>query len=208
MATNLFKYIGIALGVLVVGVVGSVTALNSKKAPVSSTSDAVSTSSIGNVAANTNSTPTPTFPRSSGVTGTVSRWFYDDDEGDDEGDGSGSAPTTPVTVPPPATVPKNYVALYKDGTYSANGTYNSPGGQDQIAVTLVLKNDIVTDATVTTVVADRTSQKYQDKFIAGFKQYVVGQNISSLKLTVVSGASLTPIGFNDALAKIKANAKV
>ncbi len=114
---------------------------------------------------------------------------------------------TPVVTntPPPATAPKNYV--YKNGTYSANGTYNSPGGQDEIAVTVTLVNDIITDATVTSVVADRTSSRYQNRFITGYKQYVVGKNIASVNLTNVSGSSLTPIGFNNALVQIKSQAK-
>ena len=179
---SLYKKIGIALGVVVLGAVGTVTAVSEKKAPV---------------VAVTNNVPAPTA--------TVSRWFSDDD-GEDEG---GNRTTqTPVPVPPPATTPKNYVSTYKNGTYSANGTYSSPGGQDQIAVTITLVNDIVTDATVTSVIADNTSLKYQNRFISGYKQYVVGQNISSLNLTVFSGSSLTPIGFNDALAQIKAQAKV
>jgi hypothetical protein len=42
---------------------------------------------------------------------------------------------------------------------------------------------------------------------ADYKQYVVGKKIDEVQLTKVSGSSLTPQGFNDALAKIKAEAK-
>ena len=111
------------------------------------------------------------------------------------------------TVATASTTPVVGKLEYKDGTYTANGKYMSPGGPDEIAVILTIKNDIVTDADVKTVVADKTSQKYQDKFISGYKQVVIGKKLSDLKLTKVSGASLTPEGFNDALTKIKAQAK-
>ena len=111
----------------------------------------------------------------------------------------------------PATVPKQTTAkatsVYKNGTYSATGSYMSPGGYDQVGVTLTLANDIITDVSVTPMAGDHTSSRYQSRFISGYKQYVVGKTIASVNLTNVSGASLTPIGFNDALAQIKAQAK-
>jgi len=55
---------------------------------------------------------------------------------------------------------------------------------------------------------NRESQHYQSRFLSGYKQYVVGKNISSVNLTNVSGSSLTPIGFDNALTQIKAQAKV
>jgi hypothetical protein len=113
--------------------------------------------------------------------------------------------TTPVTTTKqPSDKPKT---AYKNGTYSATGFYMSPGGPDKLNVTLTIANDVVTDATVTQAAGDNTSVKYQEKFISGYKQYVIGQKIDTLNLTKVSGASLTPIGFNDALAQIKVKAK-
>jgi hypothetical protein len=201
---NPFKYIGIGLGVVVVGVVGLVTLANERSTPASAIS--MNAASSSTVAETVTTKKTSTKSPASTVVNTVSRWFSDDDgEGDDGG--SRSTTATPTVVPPPATTPKNYVAVYKNGTYSANGTYNSPGGQDQISVSVTLVNDIITDATVTSIVADRTSQKYQNNFIAGYKQYVVGQNIANVNLTVVSGSSLTPVGFNNALTQIKVQAK-
>ena len=111
-------------------------------------------------------------------------------------------PTTPT--PPPIDIPKS---VYKNGTYSATGSYMSPGGYDQIGVSITLKNDIITGSSVINMGGDRRSQRYQDQFISGYQQYVVGQNIAKVFLTKISGASLTPSGFNDALTQIKAQAK-
>ena len=200
---NSLKKIGVLVGVLTVGVVGAVTYVSEKQTatPILA-NNTTSTTSLQTIPQTPTPAGTPVTPPQKSV------WNYvsDDEEGDDEG--SSKTPATPTTPPPPATIPKNYVAVYKNGTYTANGVYNSPGGQDEIAVSVTLTNDIITDTTVTSVRADRTSLRYQDKFIAGYKQYVVGQNINSVNLTVVSGSSLTPDGFNAALTKIKAQAKV
>jgi uncharacterized protein with FMN-binding domain len=118
-------------------------------------------------------------------------------------------PTTPTpvdTTPVPA-VTDTKTLRYKNGTYTATGSYNSPGGPDQIGVSITISNDIVTAASVTPMPGDRTSARYQGMFASGYQSYVVGKDIDSIKLNVVSGSSLTPIGFNDALAKIKAEAK-
>lgn len=97
---------------------------------------------------------------------------------------------------------------YKDGVYSVTASYDSPGGMDNLGVSLTLKNGIVTDANVTNMANDRTSSRYQDKFISGYKQYVIGKSIDSIHLDAVSGSSLTPIGFNSALDQIKAKAQI
>lgn len=116
--------------------------------------------------------------------------------------------TTPVKdTTPPSDVVKQTTYLYKDGNYSATGSYMSPGGPDQVEVELTLKKDIVTGITVTPKPGDNTSAKYQAKFISGYKSYVVGKNIADISLTKVSGSSLTSKGFNEALSKIKSQAK-
>jgi hypothetical protein len=115
-----------------------------------------------------------------------------------------STSTIPTTVPP---VTKPSVSAYKDGTYSADGHYVSPGGAQTLHVTLTLTNDVVTAATVTDGSIDPESRHYQQIFIASYKSQVVGKDISTLNLSKVSGSSLTPGGFDDAVAKIKIAAK-
>ena len=70
-----------------------------------------------------------------------------------------------------------------------------------------MKNDVITDATVISNATRPNSVIFQGKFISGFKTLVVGKNIDEVHLDKVSGSSLTPGGFNDALAKIKLEAK-
>jgi len=127
-----------------------------------------------------------------------------------ESDDGGAVANTPVVSTPPtpvATIPKNYTSVYKNGNYSATGSYDSPGGTENVSVSLTLTNDIITNVSVTSGAYDRRSQSYQNIFIANYKQYVIGKNIASVNLGKISSSSLTPIGFNDALLKIKAQAK-
>lgn len=118
---------------------------------------------------------------------------------------SSSNPTPTATTPAPTPAPTT-TSLYKDGTYTATGSYMSPGGSDQIAVTVTLKNDIITDASVTPKPGDNTSARYENIFATNYKQYVVGKDITTLKLTKVSGSSLTSAGFNAAIKQIEAQA--
>jgi uncharacterized protein with FMN-binding domain len=97
---------------------------------------------------------------------------------------------------------------YKDGTYTALGDYTSPGGAEQIKVTVTLKDDIITDATVVSLATRPETKLNQNKFISGFKAQVIGKKITDVVLSKVSGSSLTPGGWNNAISKIEAQAQV
>lgn len=97
-------------------------------------------------------------------------------------------------------------ATYKDGTYTAPGTYASPGGTEKISVTLTLAKNIITAMQVTTVKADPTATGYEAMFEGGITAVTVGKDIATLNVGVVAGSSLTSLGFNQALDAIKANA--
>ncbi|PIQ71931.1 hypothetical protein COZ40_00925 [Candidatus Roizmanbacteria bacterium CG_4_10_14_3_um_filter_39_13] len=96
---------------------------------------------------------------------------------------------------------------YKDGEYTQEGDYTSPGGPEQIEVRLTLKNGIIEQAEVTSKAVLAKSKFMQGVFIENFKPLVVGKNIKDLNLGKIAGSSLTPKGFNDAVEKIKAEAK-
>ena len=117
-----------------------------------------------------------------------------------------STPTTPI--PTPAPVPTTLTTRYRDGTYSTVGEYVSPGGEESISVKLTLAGDVITSAEVISNATRPNSVKYQGQFISGYKTLVVGKNIDDVVLDKVSGSSLTPKGFNDALSKIKIEARV
>lgn len=97
--------------------------------------------------------------------------------------------------------------IYKNGIYSSVGNYISPGGAESIDVQMTLSNDVITHVTVVAKADLPASQFWQEAFIKGHKEFVVGKKIDEVNLTKVSGASLTPKGFNDAIAKIKVQAR-
>ena len=98
-------------------------------------------------------------------------------------------------------------AMFKDGTYSAEGDYVTHVGPKHIKVTITLKDDLITAADVVNEADDAMSVHYQDSFINGYKPLVVGKDISKVHLTKVALSSLTPNGFNSALQLIEQQAK-
>ena len=113
----------------------------------------------------------------------------------------------PILSPTPTPARTTTSSIYKDGTYSAVGNYNSPAGTESINITLTLKDDVITDAQFVSNATFPQSKQFQAIFGANYKTLVVGKKIQDVNLTKVSGSSLTPKGFNDAVAKIKVSAQ-
>lgn len=96
---------------------------------------------------------------------------------------------------------------YKDGTYTAVGDYTSPGGAEQLGVTLTIANGVVTSSEVEVKATRPISKTRQTDFKDNYKAQVEGKSIDEIVLTKVSGSSLSPKGFNDAVEKIKQEAQ-
>lgn len=96
---------------------------------------------------------------------------------------------------------------YKNGTYSVTGNYVSPGGPRELNVTITLTDGLITQAETVGTATDATSKRFQGEFVDGFKAQVIGKNIDEVSLTKVAGSSLSPKGFNDAIAKVITEAK-
>lgn len=121
-----------------------------------------------------------------------------------------SEPTTPTTTEVSTDTnssSETNTAGYKDGTYSATGSYTSPGGREKITISVTLKNGKVAETSATQGATDDEAEEYQGKFIAGYKSQVVGKDVDSVSLSRVSGSSLTSQGFNSAIEQIKTQAK-
>lgn len=115
---------------------------------------------------------------------------------------TGTESTTTTTLTPTVSTTR-----YKDGTYSVEGNYISPGGAEKVGVALTIKSDIVVDSVLTIKAERPISVDKQTAFAAGYKQYVIGKKLDDISVGKVSGASLTPKGFNDAVEKIKVQAQ-
>jgi uncharacterized protein with FMN-binding domain len=116
--------------------------------------------------------------------------------------GSADAETTdPDATPTPTTE-----SVYADGTYLAEADYMAPSGMETISVSLTLADDVVTAVTVVGDAVDHEAIEFQERFAGGIEAEVVGRELADLSVDRVSGASLTGIGFNLALEKIRAEA--
>lgn len=112
-----------------------------------------------------------------------------------------------------ADVPKTNEAndgTYKAGSYKATGSYRTPGGQESVTVSVTLSG---TDGTIASIETTGTgaasggeSREYQGKFLANYKELVVGKKIDEVSLSRVAGSSLTSNGFNNALDEIAQDA--
>ena len=122
--------------------------------------------------------------------------------------GSGSTDAKPSAAPSsgsPALAGSG--SGYKDGTYSADGTYVSPNGTETVGVQLTLASGTVTDVQITQHPSNPNTRKFQGEFAGGIAAQVVGRNIDDLNVSKVAGSSLTSGGFNQAVEKIKSEAQ-
>ncbi len=126
--------------------------------------------------------------------------------GDDETSTSDSG-TTDSGTSDDSTTDGTSGSGYADGTYTATGSYKSPGGQEEVTVTVTLADGVVTAVEVTPEASDPTSLTYQTRFASGVADQVVGKAIEDVDVSKVSGSSLTSTGFMAALEEIEADAQ-
>ena len=98
-------------------------------------------------------------------------------------------------------------ANYRDGTYTATGDYTRPGGPDKINVTVTLQKNIVQSVSVTPGSSHPVSSRFQGLVAGAIASQVQGKNIDSINVGKTAGSSLTPQGFNNAISKIKSQAR-
>jgi uncharacterized protein with FMN-binding domain len=97
-------------------------------------------------------------------------------------------------------------ATYADGTYTADGSYQTPETVETISVTVTLGDGVVEDVEVTGDPQARETEQYQGAFIDGIAEEVVGKPLDELNVSRVAGSSLTSGGFNQAIESIKEQA--
>jgi hypothetical protein len=121
--------------------------------------------------------------------------------------GTSSSTTSSSGSGTSATSTSDDTTSFKDGTYSADGSYVSPGGEEEIAVTITVKNDLIATVSVRTVSADSEGAQYEAQFASGISAVAVGKNLGTLSVGSVAGSSLTGQGFDAALASIRSKAE-
>lgn len=95
---------------------------------------------------------------------------------------------------------------FKDGIYSATGSYLTPGGRESIKLTVTIENGKIVDSMIGNTSASGEAAEYQSHFLSRYKTEVIGRNVDDVSLSRVAGSSLTSHGFNEALKEIKTDA--
>ncbi len=103
-------------------------------------------------------------------------------------------------------LPNSSNASYANGTYTAVGSYSTPGGRESIELTVQIVNDTVSATSLKQNAITGEAMEYQEKFASGYKDFVVGKSVNDVSLSRVAGSSLTSAGFNTALEQIKTDA--
>jgi uncharacterized protein with FMN-binding domain len=127
---------------------------------------------------------------------------------------SGTTTTTPAQTPTstptqaPASTPITTTSAYKNGTYSASGSYSSPGGTQSLDLAATISDGKITQIQMTSKATDAKSERYQSLFKDGISGIIVGKSLDDdLDPGVVNGSSLTQNGFVQAINSIKTQAK-
>lgn len=141
------------------------------------------------------------------LAGTVAACAPSATEGTSGAPAGSTAETTAAATSPAASAQDGSASPYKDGTYSADGSYVSPNGNEKVGVELTLADGVVTDVNITQHPSNPNTRKFQGEFASGIAGQVVGKNIDELNVSKVAGSSLTSGGFNDAVQKIKSEAQ-
>lgn len=97
-------------------------------------------------------------------------------------------------------------ALYKDGTYATQVSYNNPSGGNGFKVTLKLADDKVTSVNVVSTSSNTANKGLTDVFNTRVQSEVVGKPLKDLNVKLV-GSSLSSAAFNQSLDKIRQAAK-
>ena len=83
-----------------------------------------------------------------------------------------------------------------DGAYDDQVTYAYHSGVTTVDIKVTTRNDVVIEASVTGINADRTSEKYITAFNGALPNLVIGKKINEIQIPhTVSGSSLTSAAF-------------
>ncbi len=118
-----------------------------------------------------------------------------------------------VVVPDPNTTassPEIQNNTYADGQHTVTTNYIAPGNANHtVTVAFTLNDDKITSSAITYGGDSvEVSSGFQKKFTESYETEVIGKKIDDIKLSRVGGASLTTAAFNDAIAKLKIEAKI
>jgi len=89
-----------------------------------------------------------------------------------------------------------------DGTFSGTGSYETPGGRQEIDVTVVLRDGLVDSLRVDPAARNATSRHFQERFASVVVDHVVGRSLDDVSVARLAGSSSTGAGFMAALDQV------
>lgn len=150
----------------------------------------------------TNPTPQQTTTTTGTSTGSTGNSIA---VGEPTSSGSGSETTTSGTT---GSLTGTVQSQYKDGSYSVTGTYTSPAGSESLGVSITIQDDVITGVSLNKLATNKKSIDFQSLFEEGIAGAVVGKKLDDASVSKINGSSLTPNGFNMAVAEIISQAKM
>lgn len=121
---------------------------------------------------------------------------------------------TPVSIPTPVPVPQPVEEIpsvplsdYVDGSYRSQVSYRTPEDTYSLDLTLTIVNDVITNSSVS-FDTKGVKDSYSKRFSSAYQSSVIGQDLGSISLSRVGGASLTTRAFNNAVSNIRNQAKM
>ncbi len=90
-----------------------------------------------------------------------------------------------------------------DGIYSQNVTYATPGGNENVNMTISVENDVVNTVSITAASPNPISAGFISKVNAALPELVVGKKITALDIPKqIAGSSLTTAAFKQYVADV------
>jgi uncharacterized protein with FMN-binding domain len=120
---------------------------------------------------------------------------------------AGSSLTAETPAPGASGTSTGVAGTYRNGTYTERGVYG--GAPSYMTFTVTIENNRITAVRSDLMPNNNdTSRGYQQRFAAALPGAVVGKSVNEVQVGVLAGSSSCGDGFNDALGKIKAQARI
>ena len=120
------------------------------------------------------------------------------------------AATTPTPTPAPTPVVKETPVVasntYTNGTYDTNVSFRTPEDTYQMTVSMTVTSDKIS-ATTVSFDSKGARDSYSKRFSSAYQSTVIGQDLGTVNVSRVGGASLTTRAFNNAISAIKTQAE-
>ncbi len=115
--------------------------------------------------------------------------------------GVGAVLAVAACAPPAAGPPPVPASDVRDGTWTGTGTYESPGGPQELDVRATFRQGTVVRVDVLPAATNATSRRFQERFADAVAGEVVGLPVDEVHVDRLAGSSGTGAGFMQAVTQ-------